>query len=222
MALVEASHSWALAGWVTLALWSCRGAGAWWNEGRAVFYRLRQTWQTESPGIGRSPFVPSRMKISEEVLAPGSSSPFCLMSMLKYLNQLFKCISGIWRHIFRKVKNGQMIKVQNAVRFRKVIVGMRSRHSQCIRPNSKNQLGKVETDLSAPNQGGWQYITQRSFQLRYRDGGQETTSLTRVRGATPSPSPSCLLLSSNRTSWTQCLSEFLWLRHYFKMNILMK
>ena len=87
MVLVEASRSRALAGWVTLGLWICRGAGDWWNEGRAVFYRRRQTRQTESPGLGRSPFVSSRVKISEEeVLAPGSSSPFFLMSMLKYLN----------------------------------------------------------------------------------------------------------------------------------------
>ena len=60
MALVEASRSRALAGWVTLGLWICRGAGARWDEGRAVFYRLRQTWQFD---LGSSAFSKSSLNI---------------------------------------------------------------------------------------------------------------------------------------------------------------
>lgn len=74
MALVEAAaHGPWLGGWpcaVELP-WSRGG----WNEGRLCLQA--ETDMNRRPGLGRSPFVPSRMKISEEVLAPGSSSPFC-------------------------------------------------------------------------------------------------------------------------------------------------
>lgn len=52
----------------------------------------------------KEPFAP-RTRVSRHVLGPGQSPPFSSMSWSKYINQLFKCIPGIWRLAFRNEEN---------------------------------------------------------------------------------------------------------------------
>ena len=110
------------------------------------------------------------------------------------------------------------MKVENTVSFTKVIGKMRSCHNLRTDPTSKKLAGKGR-NRSFGFQPGW-LVSQNSENPLERSQRVDSKPLHSLvsAGPTPSSSPSCLTVVKFNEDHldTNCLSEFLLLKRYFK------